>query len=360
MRHGSVLVALVALVAAGCNSLLGIQDLTLDVDGAVDAPAYCHGDFVTACLSAAPAGAVTLTEMVDTDSDPRCQAITQPDGSTLCAIAGDTVTVDPAGAVVVGSRPLMLIATTAISIAGPLDASSTRAGQRGAGTEPAACGAPPAGTVSAMRGGGGAGGSLGAAGGAGGHASDTTTTGGVPVPAQPAAVLRGGCAGGAGGGATGGAGGGGGGAIALVSPTIDISQPLRASGAGGDGATMIGAGGGGGGSGGMLVLEATTITLTGAGEVVANGGGGGEGSGAGAGNPGSDAGTYNAVPLGGFNGAGAGGDGGDGGLATGAAQPGDAGAAGLALGGGGGGGGVGILRMTGTISGSQYSPPLTN
>jgi hypothetical protein len=372
-------VAITALLASGCNSLLGIDDLhlvdagsgdTVHPDVPVDQPpgAFCYGTYLSACFATEPTGAVTLSGTVDTATDSRCTVITQAGGPDVCAIAGQTISVT-ADTTVVGARPLMLVGTTSITVGAKLDVGSTRT-RTGAGGNSALCAPAVNGmtTVTLIGASGASGGSFLSMGGGGGAGNGTGA--GMATTAQPAqttTVLRGGCPGGAGGNTpapangVGGAGGAGGGAVYLYAgQTITVTNKIKASGGAGAGGSTNGAAGGAGGSGGMVVLEAQTLTLTGA-EINANGGGGGEGTRTSPGAPGQEDRDWDDTPDGGSGLSTEGGDGGDGAIAAMPAKPGMAGGGGGGGGaaGGGGGGGIGAIRTKGTVTGGSFSPART-
>jgi hypothetical protein len=278
-------------------------DAVTAVDATVDTPVVnpdaraCFGTLVNLCFAAPPTNDVPFAGQpppLDTGVDGNCtRVVTQSGGPTLCVIAGRTITV--AGSlVVIGARPLVLLASETISVPGVLNASSVLNVRRGAGANTGIC------TMNGITGqgdsgggGGGAGGSLGTAGGRGGDGDlndngqpNGIANGGVPGVAQSTpTVLRGGCSGGRGGDSDqqhrGGVGGDGGGAVYLIAGTsITIAGDVFASGAGGGAVSNSGGieqGGGGGGAGGMIVLEAPIVDASG--RVVANGGAGGGGGG---------------------------------------------------------------------------------
>jgi hypothetical protein len=289
----------------------------------------------------------------------------QPTGRMLCVIAATSLTIDGGVTVtVVDADPVAFVVTGDLTIAGTLDVSSSRSGQRhGAGANDAACDSSTIdGTDSGDSGGGGAGGSFGSVGGNGGAGDNTAVPGGAATAAVAAPTfLRGGCSGGAGGDGTGGTThampGDGGGAIYLdAKGTITISGTVDASGAAGlRGGTNIG-GGGGAGSGGMIALYAMTIDTTGA-SIFANGAGGGGGGNSTSGSSGSEP-TAPTSPA--FGGGGAnGGDGGTGAYDTMSASRGGNGGSNGAntCGGGGGGGGIGVIRvLSGQSLGGSVSP----
>jgi hypothetical protein len=342
-------------------------------DGGIDGkPAdFCYGamtGLVKPCFASEPTGMITLTDPVDTDMASTCMAVTS--GAVgLCVIAAANINVD-ALVHVRGAKPLVLVATNAITISGTLDAASHRGAvdpyttaNIGAGANPGggACNAGTAPTSSGGFGGGGAGGALGASAGKGGDSRmGGGPEGGVPGSAPTTiASLRGGCPGQngmAGTGGTAGLGGHGGGALYLIAETmIAVTGQINASGEGGHPGVTGTSGGGGGGAGGMIGLDSMMIMNNGA--VYANGGGGAEGSGATTlGAPGQEATNENQAPASqSFSNGGNGGAGGAGGTGNGGAN----GAAGEnvdGFGGGGGGGSTGIIKVyRGTLTGN-YSP----
>ena len=309
------------------------------------------------CFAQAPTGTQMLNAAIDTDT---AACATNVIGTSPgCVLAGDTVMVTGTVAVT-GSKPLVLVAATTLTIAGTLDASSHRAGggQIGAGADPATCNA---GTVPGTRG-GGAGGSFGTQGGNGGNNNGGNGAGIAGAAQATLTTLRGGCPGQTGntGGGTAGTAGHGGGAVYLIAGAtlLVTSGSINASGQPGGGAMPSSAGGGGGGAGGLIVFDAPSVTNNAS--VFANGGGGGEGaSGNTNGNTGADP-TANSAP-GGTGGSGPGGDGGKGAFAANAATNGANGTGnGTGGGGGGGGGGAGLIKLyqATTIGGNgTVSPP---
>nr|MBA3463493.1 hypothetical protein [Deltaproteobacteria bacterium] len=227
MRQARIVVVS-ALVASGCSSILGIDDLSLrDAGGppdvAVDAPgAFCYGTFVKACFDVEPGSPVVLSGPVDTTNDPRCVNIPQASGEPICVMRGTMITV-AATTTVSGSRPLMLVATETLTVSSKLDVASAITGSHlGPGSNSALCAPTVQGTsTTAMAGAGGAPGGSFATPGGGGGAGHLTGAGATSAanPAQTATLLRGGCPGGTGGnsgfGGTGGIGGAGGGAVYL-------------------------------------------------------------------------------------------------------------------------------------------------
>jgi hypothetical protein len=328
----------------------------------------CFGaGLVRPCFATTPADDVVLSADIDTDMSPLCSTdVTAADG--FCVIAGGRILVDTPIAAR-GSRPLVLVATSAIEISGELDVASHHSTgalppyettQIGAGSGPAECGMGTPPTVG-DGGGGGAGGSFGGSGGKGGDAPNGGD-GGMPRAVQPASALRGGCPGQDGINGMNGKGGHGGGAVYLIAESrILISGRINASGEGGTPGLSGSAGGGGGGSGGMIGLDSPDIMNMGA--VFANGGSGGEGSGEGIqgaiGPEPTDANASPAPPNIAPNG-GNGGNGGAGGTGNGGPD-GDEGGLGTVVqgrigGGGGGGGGTGVIKVYRGTLGGAHSP----
>ncbi len=247
------------------------------------------------CLTDMPAAPVSLTANINTNAtggSPLCLATapmgwapTQPDS---CFIVGTTITV-PLGQTikVSGGRPLVLVASDSITIAGTLDVSSKQGGTTGPANS--ACGPYTVMPVGGPTGGGGgAGGSFMSQGGNGGSGNGNGSmknAGGGSLGADQfePTILRGGCdgqKGGAGGmnQSSGSIGHGGGVVYLLAQNTLDLSGGIiDASGSGAVGGDML-AGGSGAGSGGMIELYATTITTTAATKLFANGGGGASGA----------------------------------------------------------------------------------
>jgi hypothetical protein len=357
-------------------------------DGGVDVPIdsppidsppidalVCYGTgIVKVCFASAPTDPQTFSDQtLDTD-DPAMCATAATGGNGYCVVVATTIMVN--GTLrAAGSKPLVLIASDSLTIAGGglIDASSRRSRAVGAPEKGAGADANTticvAGTPASNRG-GGAGGSFTGAGGTGGNGSAANAgTPGTPAT-PPITALRGGCPG-QDGQNTAGSGGHGGGAVYLIAGTrIDIGgNGINVGGEAGGGGTQgpSGGGGGGGGAGGMIGLDAPTVMLTGSASVVANGAGGGEGGSGGnttSGENGTDAITTGAA-RGGNQNTGSGGDGGNGsaGAAAGPGMPGTNGtpAGGNNGGGGGGGGGAGIIiAPAGTNFGTKASPPATS
>src|SRR5262245_9454582 len=89
----------------------------------IDAPDkpgdVCFGDgasFVKPCFAAAPSGAVVLPATIDTTTSTLCA--TGVSNTTACVIAGATVQVPVGTVAVTGTKPLVLVATDAITILG--------------------------------------------------------------------------------------------------------------------------------------------------------------------------------------------------------------------------------------------------
>ncbi|HEX3757859.1 MAG TPA: hypothetical protein VHW23_04095 [Kofleriaceae bacterium] len=360
----------VALLLPACGSVGGRGG------GADAAAGVCYGPSGwQVCLDAKASGQVPLQGTLDTDqsdagnpclnSQPASWTATQPDA---CIVVGDTIAVTSLRAT--GTRPLVLVAQTQITVMGRLDVASHRSpASVGAGTgsllDCTSFGRSP---DSGPPGAGGAGGSFLFPGGAGGTGDGTNRPGGQPAGGTAAAParLRGGCAGQPGGGGAAADGGAGGGSVYLVSAgTIAISGIIDASGGGGGGEDGL-HGGGGGGSGGMIVLFASAITTTEPTLLIADGGGGGGGSAlSGAMMKGQDGHEpMVAIPiqpaLGGTGGLLVGATGGDGGRgypALSNTSPGLSGVAGdTGAGGGGGGGGGGYIRSSQALGTAVVSP----
>jgi len=97
------------------------------------APA-CFGALAPICDLPMPSGAAIINASVNTDTDPRCVV-----RGSRCVIAGTSVSAQGDVQVTAG-RSLVLIATTGdLSVSGTLDASSTRAGRRGAAANDPSC-----------------------------------------------------------------------------------------------------------------------------------------------------------------------------------------------------------------------------
>lgn len=236
-------------------------------DAPPDAPPCYGGGLVTICPAAPVVEplAISANTTIDTDTSPLCIEYTDAGEGAYCVVVGTTVTIESGRRLrAIGTRPLVIVATTALIVDGTVDVA------RGAGANPPACGEPTAATGAQ----GGAGGSWQGRGGRGANA--VSGSGPFAAPATATPVFRGGCPGGRGAGGSPGSGGSGGGAMYLIAPAITINGTLDASGGGG-GRGMNEAGGGGGGSGGFIGLDAPSITVAAEARIFANGGGGGEG-----------------------------------------------------------------------------------
>ncbi|MBK7536578.1 MAG: hypothetical protein IPI49_14640 [Myxococcales bacterium] len=303
--------------------------------------------------------------VLDTDTSDLCaKPPLVPAAAPYCVIRAAALTV-PAGVTVraIGARPLVLVATGAVTINGTVDVSSrhevlpsTPKSTGAGGGHATVCQAFRREAQPKASGGGGAGGGtfggLGGNGGNGDSGSSTPAEGALPTltrDPQPT-TLRGGCPGGQGAGVStvtkGGTGGDGGGALYVASKlsiTVNLGGQLAANGAGGLGGDLL-SGGGGGGSGGLLVLDAPTVTR--GGRLTANGGGGGEGgSASAAGLPGADGEISTAHADGGDSGALSTSAGGAGGARS--PIDGEFGANSPTAAGGGAGGGTGFIRIYG-------------
>lgn len=361
-------------IPAGAHTQDGGNDPIIDgaPDPTVDADPSCFG---AAPFLVCPATQPTQPLVIDTNINtsgtaPSCDngrgVVMTVAGTESCVIAGTDISFggfSTTGSS--GSRPIVLIATGTITIAGnqTLDARSGVTGT-GPGFNPTDCGTPANGGSAGGNGGGGAGGSFGSKGADG--ADGGSATGGTAKAAvtTPVNKLRGGCSGGDGGtgSVAGGAGGGGGGAVLMIAKTkIQIDGTVTVGGGGGLGGPQSKSGGGGGGSGGMIVLHAPMLSIGTNARLIANGGGGGGGAGAGEnGLPGFDATMLNSAAAGASTNGGGTTAGGAGAFKGTAATKPSAGGGGS--GGGGGGGGVGVVRVLSgqTISSSNVSPAATN
>ena len=334
------------------------------IDAAIDAPPDGpNNDFgpspFTVHLSSLPTTGVTLPPSINTDTSNLCSTTatwvsnTQPDA---CFVVGTSISSGGGITTVTGSKPIVLLATTTISMTKTIDVSSRRGTNIGPAANYNLCdvfvNTPGAGNGGG--GGGGAGGTFMTQGGIGGDGDNGTANGGsAPTPGTAPTVLRGGCIGQKGGTANSGAPGNGGGAIYLVaaqSISIAANIGINASGSGASKGTHA-SGGSGAGAGGMIMFYAPSISATG-GILIANGGGGSSG---GDGNSdGRDGGDTPGAMTPAQGAIGPGGNGGNGAILT---TPGAGGGGGNSnQGGGGGGGGVGYIRSNVTLTGAVASP----
>lgn len=216
---------------------------------------------------------------------------TQPGGGPqLAVLRVGSLTVPSASTVrVIGSRPLLVIAQTDITISGILNGGA-RQGEPGPGGSAQSTARAGQGTAGANDGNigdsGGAGGGYGTVGGTGGAAGNNNMSLSVPRtaggPAYGDAVLT--MLAGGGGGGVGSPctqlGGAGGGAIQLSSyGAVHIAGVVTVGGGGGARGTICantGGSAGGGGSGGAIFVEAPRVEVSGT--LAANGGSGGAGS----------------------------------------------------------------------------------
>ncbi|HEY5946261.1 MAG TPA: hypothetical protein VIV40_12250 [Kofleriaceae bacterium] len=330
----------------------GLFDAAAATTDATDAQSCFGAGLVTVCPTAPVTAPLSITSntTIDTETSPLCVAYTGGTENAYCVIAATTISISPNRRLrAIGARPLVVLATTSITIDGTIDVSA------GAASNPSACVPPTAATGSQ----GGAGGSYRGRGGAGG--GKVSGVGPASAPATTAIAFRGGCDGGSGAGGGGGGGGNGGGAMYLAAPAITINGTLNAAGTGG-GAGISASGGGGGGAGGFIGLDAPAVSVASGARIFANGGGGGEGATPNhSGNSGSTAGSTSAA-SGGSGNAKHGGDGGAGSAGT--SLNGVDGSAGGSCGrnassGGGGGGGAGTIYVfpAQTLGGSISPPP---
>lgn len=374
LGRGAIWLLAAPAIAAGCGFSHGALDdaslgsssdgSTIDIDAPmadahVDAPPgqTCFGvGLLQECFApgSEPTGQYHPSGTINTDTDTNCnRVIPQANGNpSLCLEQANTVLID-GGVRYTGKRPIVLLATTTITISNTLDVSGG-----GAGAEPAACndgnnGNDDTSNGSSAGAGGGGGGGFGTGGGGGGSSDASGGSGGGSTALT---AIRGGCKGGNGGTSSdgsGGAAGAGGGAIYLIAgQSISVPGTIKANGQRGRGGSRK-AGGGGAGSGGLIGFDAPTVTV--AGTAFANGGGGGEGGDTNAsGRDGFDPSMYNQAAFGGNGGALNGGNGGNGAyLMTGAN-----GGNGAGNGAGGGGGGNGRVKIYPTRSlAGKISPP---
>ena len=252
-----------AALLAGCGypslaPLTGDAGSNNVIDGRSDGPTadaqQCFGDAIFNMCFAQPLDGMihfAATVSIDTDSASMCDTLT-PDA---CVLSAGTITLDESATVTAtGSRALVLVAGTTVSIDGKLDAGSYANGPAGAAADPESCVL----ATLASNAGGGAGGSFGSVGGNGGD--DSNGHDGATAAGSASLSLRGGCPGNSGAGQGAGNGGHGGGAIWIVAGTaIEVSGSIFAPGAGGDNGGLGPSGGCGGGAGGLVGLDAPTV-----------------------------------------------------------------------------------------------------
>lgn len=329
---------------------------------------YCLGVGAFAvCSRQPPTLPVSLPAVLDTTTSPLCAApgavswsgpaSVQPGA---CFVYATTITMTT-DVLVIGSRPLVLAASSGITIDHVLDVASHRGVSTGPGAPALGCKAFVQTPGGSSGGGGGAGASFMTKGGDGGGGNGAMLIGVAPAAESTApTALRAGCHGQRGansdGGLSGAEGQGGGAVYAVSNGTITITGTIDASGAGAT-AGGIFAGGSGAGSGGMIVLYAPAIAATG-GSLVANGGGGaGGGDNNSVGSSGQDPNpAAPATPAAGGPGPPGGGAGGNGYAGL---PPGTAATSGQSVGsnkgGGGGGGGGGYIRANLALTGASVS-----
>ena len=370
--------AWLALVAAGCNQVLGVTDPHLhdggplggDAGDTTDGSTACAGDGfgytisnVASCdIPAAAAASVVLNSTIDTTAGtvtvgtsvqplPASALVAQPGGPQVRVVSVTGFRVPPGITVnVVGQYGLVIVVHGDVVIDGMVTASADHTTPAAGSRSAAACGASAgvagvvasggAGATSSGSGGGGHGGA-GAAGGAAMGILGNTIPGGPGGVSDTNLVLRplrGGCPGGV---RAGDAPAAGGGAIQIsASGRIDISGTIAAAGGGGfarDTSAPAPAGGAGGG----ILLEAGTLALAATAAVTANGGAGADGGGTTADCSGENGHPRNAMPAaGGACGGSTDITGGPGGAGTTPAHGGDSGTRGT-----GGGGGVGRIAI---------------
>lgn len=366
----------IALLLVGCS--YNPQGASIDATGdsirdappvVVDAPpgSVCVGaNAFELCIAPTVTDPKTLSGTLDTDNssdciDPSLAGFTTTGLHPLtCIVAGSVITVN--GLVVVGTKPLALASTTAITINGVLDIAA-HGNTEGAGAR-SQCnqGNSPGNDA------GGAGAALQEAGGNGGDGPNSNP-GGVSGQLVVPSVLRGGCDGQDGNGSGGDNGRGGGALFVAAKTNITISSAtINASGSrgegGGQGSAGVaptpddpepGGGGGGGGSGGFIYLHAGIGISASSAKIVANGGGGGGGgSDQNSGSSGRDPNPNDPLAApGGGDGPGSGGNGGPG---FPAANRSGQNSTSSTQGGGGGGGGSGFLLANFPLIGAITSP----
>jgi len=256
-------------------------------------------------LLAAATGEVVIDDgelgYINTDDcnalDGDARIVPQMAGPELCVLPIGTLTVRAGGTLFAeGQRPLVILASGDVDIAGTLDVSAEGAapgpggGLGGAGSRVDGTGTSPGigGIhIDTFDDGGGGGGGFCGAGGAGGAGGTAAGGAGGAARMTELSPLVGGSGGGRGRGTTtttsvlSGVGGAGGGAVQITAlGTLLVSGEILAGGGGGGGGRTGSSGnwgsGGGGGSGGAVLLEAVRLEVSaGARVVVAAGGGGG-------------------------------------------------------------------------------------
>lgn len=368
--------AWLALLAAGCNQVLGVTDPHLhdgglvggDTGGAPDGAA-CAGDGfgytisnVAPCDIPPAAGSFQLVNStIDTTAGtvtagaavqplPASALVTQLGGGPQVRVVSVTGLDVPPGITVnvVGQYGLVVVVRGDVTVDGLVLASANHTTPAAGSRTAAACGASAgvvgtAGSIFAPgdASGGSGGGGHGGAGAAGGNGGLGNVAPGGPGGGADTNLalrpLRGGCPGGVGSGMP----AAGGGAIQIsAAGRINISGMIAAGG-GGAAALDITVPAPAGGSGGGILLEAGTVAMTSGAAVTANGGAGADGSGTAAACSGENGHPGNATPA-------AGGSctastditGGAGGAGTTPAHGGDSGTRGT-----GGGGGVGRIAI---------------
>ena len=352
----------------GCRSILGIDGAGVAGDAPTDdmrpdGPSLCYGTgLLRVCVDTAAVEPRTISTQILVTTDTDCTfVLPQSGGPDVCVLASTTLAIEALGEMrAIGSRPLVLLATETILVAGSLDLGSYQQVNPGAGAAICAFSSGLS-TGNTQGAGGAAGGSSNAGagfGGAGG-AGENTNTGGAGLAPFPLSVVRGGCPGGRGGTAqsSGGLGGAGGGAVYLIAgSSITVSGTINASGAAG-GPPGERSGGGGGGSGGLIGLDSPVINIQQSASVFALGGGGASGGGAvSQGVAGTEA-SSATIPAGAAVGPSPSGAGGGG--STVMSRAGKTGGVGMAGGGGGGGGGGASGSVCTTVvvtAGSNIAP----
>ncbi len=245
--------------------------------------AACFGQpdgLLQVCLAARPTGTFDVGSNMQVDTTPgitdACITYPQPGSGALdvCLIAAETISIE-AKLSVIGSRPLVLLASGALTFeaTGAIDAAAdnNRAAPAGPGgpgaSEPCEAGATGTGNAD-----GGAGGSFGTAGAAGGIGLTGATPNGPGPVIGTLDHVRAGCVGGpyndppTPGGAAGGA------VYLIAGRSMAIAGSINVSGAGGADLSGANVGGAGGGAGGLIGLDAPALALRGT--LMANGGGG--------------------------------------------------------------------------------------